>query len=128
MAYRNLAIDGGSDICGEMYNKRVMEPLKGFLPKVFLSSPRTVERPSFSSLDLLGPIYLRIFSHSSQQQPIPYLPTRRKHCDAFLVLIVRLVPFPRLLDASLTYAVWFIYICYGSIILSCLRFPQRNIE
>ena len=31
---RNLCIDGGYDICAEMYNKNVMAPLQTFIPKV----------------------------------------------------------------------------------------------
>jgi hypothetical protein len=31
---RNLCIDGGYDLCGEMYNKNVLAPLKAFIPKV----------------------------------------------------------------------------------------------
>lgn len=32
--YRNLCVDGGPDICGEMYNKQILTPLKTFVPKV----------------------------------------------------------------------------------------------
>ena len=31
---RNLCIDGGYDICAEMYNKNILAPLKTFIPKV----------------------------------------------------------------------------------------------
>jgi hypothetical protein len=31
---RNLCIDGGYDICAEMYNKNILTPLKTFIPKV----------------------------------------------------------------------------------------------
>jgi hypothetical protein len=31
---RNLCIDGGYDICAEMYNKNILAPLKSFVPKV----------------------------------------------------------------------------------------------
>ena len=31
---RNLCIDGGFDICAEMYNKNILTPLKTFIPKV----------------------------------------------------------------------------------------------
>jgi hypothetical protein len=31
--YRNLCIDGGYEICGEMYNKNILAPLKAFVPK-----------------------------------------------------------------------------------------------
>jgi hypothetical protein len=30
---RNLCVDGGYDICGEMYNKNILVPLKSFVPK-----------------------------------------------------------------------------------------------
>lgn len=33
-ALRNLAIDGGHEICGEMYNKQIMLPLQALVPKV----------------------------------------------------------------------------------------------
>jgi hypothetical protein len=34
----NLCIDGGYDICAEMYNKNILAPLKTFIPKVRPSS------------------------------------------------------------------------------------------
>ncbi|KAI0778843.1 ARM repeat-containing protein [Trametes elegans] len=43
---RNLCIDGGFDICAEMYNKNILAPLKTFVPKIsttlsqFLASPK----------------------------------------------------------------------------------------
>ncbi|TFK26788.1 ARM repeat-containing protein [Coprinopsis marcescibilis] len=46
-ALRNLCIDGGYDICAEMYNKNILTPLKTFVPKIsntlsqFLASPST---------------------------------------------------------------------------------------
>ncbi|KAI0964127.1 hypothetical protein AcW1_010246 [Taiwanofungus camphoratus] len=46
-ALRNLCIDGGFDICAEMYNRNILAPLKTFVPKIsttlsqFLSSPKT---------------------------------------------------------------------------------------
>ncbi|KAI5117703.1 hypothetical protein M0805_003193 [Coniferiporia weirii] len=33
-ALRNLCIDGGFDICAEMYNKNILTPLKTFIPKI----------------------------------------------------------------------------------------------
>ncbi|KAH0838109.1 ARM repeat-containing protein [Lanmaoa asiatica] len=33
-ALRNLCIDGGYDICAEMYNKNILAPLRTFVPKV----------------------------------------------------------------------------------------------
>ena len=32
--FRNLCIDGGFDICAEMYNKNILAPLRAFIPKV----------------------------------------------------------------------------------------------
>ncbi|KAI9066451.1 ARM repeat-containing protein [Trametes sanguinea] len=43
---RNLCIDGGFDICAEMYNKNILTPLKTFIPKIsttlsqFLANPK----------------------------------------------------------------------------------------
>lgn len=34
----NLCIDGGYDICGEMYNKNILAPLRTFIPKVSVAS------------------------------------------------------------------------------------------
>lgn len=34
--FRNLCIDGGYDICAEMYNKNILAPLRTFPPKVTL--------------------------------------------------------------------------------------------
>jgi hypothetical protein len=33
-AHRNLCIDGGYEICAEMYNKNILAPLATFIPKV----------------------------------------------------------------------------------------------
>ena len=35
---RNLCIDGGFDICAEMFNKNILAPLKTFVPKVATTS------------------------------------------------------------------------------------------
>lgn len=35
---RNLCIDGGFEICAEMYNKSILTPLKTFVPKVLIMS------------------------------------------------------------------------------------------
>ncbi|KAJ3569733.1 hypothetical protein NP233_g4854 [Leucocoprinus birnbaumii] len=46
-ALRNLCIDGGYDICAEMYNKNILTPLATFVPKVstvltqYLSDPKS---------------------------------------------------------------------------------------
>ncbi|KAL4070726.1 ARM repeat-containing protein [Scleroderma citrinum] len=47
-ALRNLCIDGGYDICAEMYNKNILAPLNTFVPKIssslsqFLVSPKSI--------------------------------------------------------------------------------------
>ena len=53
---RNLCIDGGYDICAEMYNKNILAPLATFIPKVrsfvnvffFRACPDSVLRAIFS--------------------------------------------------------------------------------
>ena len=42
--YRNLCIEGGYDICAEMYNKHIMAPLTTFIPKVCNEDPRSRSR------------------------------------------------------------------------------------
>ncbi|THH26612.1 hypothetical protein EUX98_g7581 [Antrodiella citrinella] len=44
-ALRNLCIDGGYDICGEMYNKNILSPLKAFIPKISITLSRFLENP-----------------------------------------------------------------------------------
>ncbi|KAF7313223.1 ARM repeat-containing protein [Mycena kentingensis (nom. inval.)] len=39
-ALRNLCIDGGYDLCAEMYNKSILVPLKTFVPKVEIRTDR----------------------------------------------------------------------------------------
>lgn len=39
---RNLCIDGGYDICAEMYNKNILTPLTTFVPKVRFDTRFTV--------------------------------------------------------------------------------------
>ncbi|KAG9314153.1 ARM repeat-containing protein [Chiua virens] len=45
-ALRNLCVDGGYEICAEMYNKNILAPLRTFVPKIstilaqFLESPK----------------------------------------------------------------------------------------
>ncbi|KAJ3731951.1 armadillo-type protein [Lentinula guzmanii] len=49
-ALRNLCIDGGYDICAEMYNKNILTPLKTFIPKIssvlsqYLEAPNTAPK------------------------------------------------------------------------------------
>ncbi|KAF8506519.1 ARM repeat-containing protein [Russula emetica] len=46
-ALRNLCIDGGYEICAEMYNKNILAPLSTFVPKIssilaqYIDSPKT---------------------------------------------------------------------------------------
>ncbi|EKM61546.1 uncharacterized protein PHACADRAFT_135300 [Phanerochaete carnosa HHB-10118-sp] len=42
---RNLCIDGGYDICAEMYNKRILSPLKAFIPKISSTLSQYLENP-----------------------------------------------------------------------------------
>ncbi|KAF9245889.1 ARM repeat-containing protein [Melanogaster broomeanus] len=44
-ALRNLCIDGGYDICAEMYNKNILAPLKTFVPKISTILSRFLESP-----------------------------------------------------------------------------------
>ncbi|TCD71129.1 hypothetical protein EIP91_012077 [Steccherinum ochraceum] len=44
-ALRNLCIDGGYDICGEMYNKNILSPLKSFVPKISTTLSQFLENP-----------------------------------------------------------------------------------
>jgi hypothetical protein len=54
--FRNLCIDGGHELCGEMYNKNVLAPLKTFVPKA--REPLTLAklRPDFTSKDSSNPL------------------------------------------------------------------------
>jgi hypothetical protein len=63
LAGRNLCIDGGYDICAEMYNKNILVPLETFIPKV---SPIYI---LFQTRNLF--IYLFIFEDISYPFPIP---------------------------------------------------------
>ncbi|KAJ7186701.1 armadillo-type protein [Mycena filopes] len=44
-ALRNLCIDGGYDICAEMYNKSILVPLRTFVPKVSTTLSQYLENP-----------------------------------------------------------------------------------
>ncbi|PVG00960.1 ARM repeat-containing protein [Serendipita vermifera] len=45
---RNLCIDGGHEICAEMFNKGILEPLKSFIPRIsnilgqYLTNPKSI--------------------------------------------------------------------------------------
>ncbi|KAF9531883.1 armadillo-type protein [Crepidotus variabilis] len=44
-ALRNLCVDGGYDICAEMYNKNILAPLKSFIPKMSTTLTQYLETP-----------------------------------------------------------------------------------
>ncbi|KAJ6611503.1 armadillo-type protein [Mycena sp. CBHHK59/15] len=44
-ALRNLCIDGGYDICAEMYNKSILVPLRTFVPKVSTTLSQYLDGP-----------------------------------------------------------------------------------
>ena len=48
---RNLCIDGGHELCGEMYNKNVLAPLKAFVPKARKELTFAGLRPDLTSKD-----------------------------------------------------------------------------
>ncbi|KAG6876150.1 hypothetical protein C0992_000680 [Termitomyces sp. T32_za158] len=45
-ALRNLCIDGGYDICAEMYNKNILVPWKTFIPKISNTLAQYLEGPA----------------------------------------------------------------------------------
>ncbi|CAE6442616.1 hypothetical protein ACGC1H_007560 [Rhizoctonia solani] len=44
-ALRNLCIDGGFEICAEMFNKGIMDPLTEFIPKLSTTLQNVLENP-----------------------------------------------------------------------------------
>ncbi|KAJ6602568.1 armadillo-type protein [Mycena vulgaris] len=44
-ALRNLCIDGGYDICAEMYNKNILAPLRTFVPKLSTTLSQYLDGP-----------------------------------------------------------------------------------
>ncbi|TBU46133.1 ARM repeat-containing protein [Dichomitus squalens] len=42
---RNLCVDGGFDICAEMYNKNILAPLKIYVPKISATLSQYLESP-----------------------------------------------------------------------------------
>lgn len=56
LVFRNLCIDGGHELCGEMYNKNILAPLKTFVPKA--REPFTLAglRSDFISKDSSNPL------------------------------------------------------------------------
>ena len=61
-ALRNLCIDGGYEICAEMYNKNILAPLATFIPKVSARSGTPLCADLALLLDLLGSITIRRLS------------------------------------------------------------------
>ena len=53
---RNLCIDGGHELCGEMYNKNVLAPLKAFVPKARVILMLSRLHSDFTSKDSSNPI------------------------------------------------------------------------
>ncbi|KAI0334008.1 ARM repeat-containing protein [Cubamyces sp. BRFM 1775] len=45
---RNLCIDGGFDICAEMFNKNILAPLKTFIPKISTTLSQYIASPKDS--------------------------------------------------------------------------------
>lgn len=56
-ALRNLCIDGGYDICGEMYNKNIMAPLKTFPAKISSILSQYLESPKSASESVQKALY-----------------------------------------------------------------------
>jgi len=54
--FRNLCIDGGHELCGEMYNKNVLAPLNTFVPKAWEQFILPGLRFDFTSKDSSNPI------------------------------------------------------------------------
>ena len=67
--FRNLCIDGGHDICAEMYNKNILAPLRLFPDKVGLSSPRPQKLTSTALHACKISLSLRQFLENSQVGP-----------------------------------------------------------
>ncbi|KIM88980.1 hypothetical protein PILCRDRAFT_813980 [Piloderma croceum F 1598] len=89
-ALRNLCIDGGYDICAEMYNKNILTPLTTFVPKIsstisqFLESPKTApENAQKSAYDFADNVITTLWCLSetsnkalnaiNQINPVPFL-------------------------------------------------------
>ncbi|KAH8094732.1 ARM repeat-containing protein [Cristinia sonorae] len=56
-ALRNLCIDGGYDICGEMYNKGILSPLKSFVPKLSTTLSQFLENPKNAAENVQKLVY-----------------------------------------------------------------------
>lgn len=55
--YRNLCVDGGYDLCAEMYNKNILAPLKTFIPKASFGVSLKLRFASGLTSLLLSDIY-----------------------------------------------------------------------
>ncbi|KAF8910080.1 armadillo-type protein [Gymnopilus junonius] len=56
-ALRNLCIDGGYDICAEMYNKNILAPLKMFIPKISTTLSQFLDTPTSSPENVRRIVY-----------------------------------------------------------------------
>ncbi|KAG7452218.1 ARM repeat-containing protein [Guyanagaster necrorhizus] len=54
---RNLCIDGGYDICAEMYNKNILVPLKTFIPKISSTLEQFLQTPKSAPENALKVVY-----------------------------------------------------------------------
>ncbi|PBK76924.1 ARM repeat-containing protein [Armillaria solidipes] len=54
---RNLCIDGGYDICAEMYNKNILVPLKTFIPKISLTLEQFLQTPKSAPENAVKVVY-----------------------------------------------------------------------
>ena len=80
--YRNLCIDGGYEICAEMYNKNILAPLATFIPKVSAahSGHPIMCQPCFTSR---SPRFYRNTSTLRRQRPRMH----RKSSTNFLTML-----------------------------------------
>ncbi|KAF9469766.1 armadillo-type protein [Collybia nuda] len=56
-ALQNLCIDGGYDICAEMYNKNILVPLKAFIPKISTTLSQYLETPKTAPENIRKIVY-----------------------------------------------------------------------
>jgi hypothetical protein len=77
---RNLCVDGGYDICAEMYNKNILAPLRTFVPKVCACHRRVSHRTYFSRTR-----YPRC-SHNFLNPPRMFRKMRKRWCTSLLTM------------------------------------------
>lgn len=71
---RNLCVDGGFDICAEMYNKNILAPLKTYIPKVPARPALVQNFQGYLSTNFRSPLY---FSNTLRLQKMPQRMQRR---------------------------------------------------